>query len=341
MTYGMRSQFSRGIGCLLVCLAVSRVASAQLVAQQPGLGFGGLPATISVKLVPATVAPGDSVKIQVAVTLDVGFHTYDIVQSDMKDLATQLTVDLPDQLHAAGDWTGTPPDEKVEDQRSIFVHNSSPTWELELKVTADARAAEYKIPGKMRLIVCNDFGCLPPRTEKFELTLKVQGTPDSAADAAAITTTPSEVTREPITDDSPTNRSAPPLADETAGAALPTFTPKHVDFVIDNVWIALGAGLLAGLILNVMPCVLPVISLKIYGYVKQAGEDRRRIQAMGLSFCAGILFVFLIFGVLFAYAGQTWGALFQSDTFNVAMVAVLVGCALWMFEVFIFTVPGI
>jgi suppressor for copper-sensitivity B len=341
MTQGTRSHISRQMRCLLVWLSACGVAGAQQLSQQPRIGLGSYPAIVSAKLAPATAAPGDTVKVQVTATLDDGFHTYDIVQPDMKDVATQLTVELPDSLQVVGDWTGTAADERTENEKTIFVHYTSPTWELELKVAGDTAAGDYKIAGKIRLIVCSDFGCLPPKTERFELALNVLGAPNGNA-AAASTSNPAtaELKPELIAADSPSNQSTA-SADDTGGGALPTFTPKHVDFVIENVWIALGAGLLAGLILNVMPCVLPVISLKIYGYVKQAGQDRRRIQAMGLSFCAGILFVFLIFGALFAYAGQTWGALFQSDTFNVVMVAVLVGCALWMFEVFILTVPGV
>src|SRR5213080_5156056 len=36
-------------------------------------------------------------------------------------------------------------------------------------------------------------------------------------------------------------------------------------------------GFLGGLILNLMPCVLPVISLKIFGFIQQAGQSRRKV----------------------------------------------------------------
>ena len=59
--------------------------------------------------------------------------------------------------------------------------------------------------------------------------------------------------------------------------------------------------LLGGLILNLMPCVFPVIGLKIMGFVQQAGEDRRKIAIHGLVFTAGVLVSFwVISGLLFA-----------------------------------------
>ena len=47
-------------------------------------------------------------------------------------------------------------------------------------------------------------------------------------------------------------------------------------------------GFLGGLILNLMPCVLPVISLKIFGFVQHAGQSRKGIFQSGLFFAAGI-----------------------------------------------------
>ena len=57
----------------------------------------------------------------------------------------------------------------------------------------------------------------------------------------------------------------------------------------------LGGMFLGGLILNLMPCVFPVIGLKIMGFVQQAGEDRKKIILHGLIFVLGVL---LSFGVL-------------------------------------------
>ena len=61
-----------------------------------------------------------------------------------------------------------------------------------------------------------------------------------------------------------------------------------------GLWAALGGAFLGGMILNLMPCVFPVITLKIMGFVAQAGEDRKRILHHGLAFTAGVLVFFWI-----------------------------------------------
>src|SRR5204862_8070366 len=52
-------------------------------------------------------------------------------------------------------------------------------------------------------------------------------------------------------------------------------------------------GFIGGFILNLMPCVLPVISLKIFGFIQQAGQSRQKIFRSGLAFTAGIFAWFL------------------------------------------------
>ncbi|PYK06372.1 MAG: hypothetical protein DME66_04655, partial [Verrucomicrobia bacterium] len=57
-------------------------------------------------------------------------------------------------------------------------------------------------------------------------------------------------------------------------------------------------GFLGGIILNLMPCVLPVISLKIFGFIQQAGQSRQKILRSGLAFTTGIFVWFIALALL-------------------------------------------
>ena len=109
---------------------------------------------------------------------------------------------------------------------------------------------------------------------------------------------------------------------------------------------ALFSGFLGGMILNLMPCVLPVISLKIFGFISQAGESPAKILRHGLAFAAGIFLWFLGLGVLVIVlkaggAQVTWGAFqFQNPLFVVFLSAVVFLFALNLFGVFEITLPG-
>ncbi len=73
----------------------------------------------------------------------------------------------------------------------------------------------------------------------------------------------------------------------------------------------LFSAILGGMILNIMPCVLPVISLKIFSFVSEAHNDPKTIFRLGLVFALGILVSFWILaGVVVALksAGQQIGS---------------------------------
>ncbi|MEM9480554.1 MAG: protein-disulfide reductase DsbD domain-containing protein [Verrucomicrobiota bacterium] len=99
----------------------------------------------------------------------------------------------------------------------------------------------------------------------------------------------------------------------------------------------LWAAFLGGLILNLMPCVFPVIGLKIMGFVSQAGEDRKKIALHGVIFAVGVLLSFLVLAALF-YPIRTegWGFQMQKPWFVFGISALLLVVALNMAGVFEF-----
>ena len=103
-------------------------------------------------------------------------------------------------------------------------------------------------------------------------------------------------------------------------------------------------GFLGGFILNLMPCVLPVISLKIFGFVRHAGDSRRRILRSGLAFIAGIFAWFIglaLVLVALKSAGHelTWAVQFTNPYFVLVMSAVVLVFALNLFGVFEISLP--
>jgi thiol:disulfide interchange protein DsbD len=112
-----------------------------------------------------------------------------------------------------------------------------------------------------------------------------------------------------------------------------------------SLWVALFYGFVGGLILNLMPCVLPVISLKIFGFIKQAEDSRRSILLHGLAFGAGIFVWFLGLAAVIIFlksggAEVTWAFQFQNPWFNVAIGSVVFVFALNLVGVYEFVLPG-
>lgn len=110
-----------------------------------------------------------------------------------------------------------------------------------------------------------------------------------------------------------------------------------------------GAGLggtlllafVGGLILNLMPCVFPVLGIKILGFVNQAGHERGKIVAHGLVFTLGVLLSFWALAAVLAIlraggAELGWGFQLQSPAFVYALAVLLLVFALNMSGVFEF-----
>ena len=93
-----------------------------------------------------------------------------------------------------------------------------------------------------------------------------------------------------------------------------------------------------------MPCVLPVISLKIFGFINYAGKSRQHVFRSGLSFVAGIFVWFIGLALLLIAlksAGNQigWAVQFTNPYFVLAMCVVVFVFALNLFGVFEFTLP--
>lgn len=104
-------------------------------------------------------------------------------------------------------------------------------------------------------------------------------------------------------------------------------------------WTAVLFAFLGGLILNLMPCVLPVLSLKILGFVREASENPRSLWRHGLVFTAGVLVSFWILAALlfiFQATGRQigWGFQLQSPWFVGFLCAVFFIFALNLFGLF-------
>jgi thiol:disulfide interchange protein DsbD len=103
--------------------------------------------------------------------------------------------------------------------------------------------------------------------------------------------------------------------------------------------LALVFAFFGGILLNLMPCVFPILSLKILGATSQGGEDRARIRNQGMMFALGVVLAFLALGGLLIVlrAGGTqlgWGFQLQSPAFVALMAALLFAIGLNLMGVF-------
>ena len=109
-------------------------------------------------------------------------------------------------------------------------------------------------------------------------------------------------------------------------------------FEISSFGMAVLVGLLAGLLLNAMPCVLPVLTFKVSGLLLMGGtadkEGLRRFREHNLLFSAGVLTLFTVLGLLFGAADMMWGQLYQHESILLVLLVLVFLMGLSMLGVF-------
>jgi suppressor for copper-sensitivity B len=114
---------------------------------------------------------------------------------------------------------------------------------------------------------------------------------------------------------------------------------------LSTLFTILALALLGGFILNLMPCVLPVLSIKLLGVIEHGDGERGRVRLGFLMTAAGILFSFLVLaltalGLRSAGGAIGWGIQFQQPAFLVAMSLLLTLFACNMWGIFEIRLPG-
>jgi thiol:disulfide interchange protein len=253
---------------------------------------------------PAGTAPG---RLMITATIQPGWHIYSITQPPGGPLATKITVTPPPGVGLAGRFQASvAPQAKKDpafDNLMIETHEGTVTWYTPIEIAAGYDPAKLEIRGKINVQACDANSCVPPQDLPFLAKLGPGGA----------------------------------LPGETAGgspAAQPSQPPTR------SLWALLGLAFLGGLILNVMPCVLPVISLKILAFLEQAGESRGRVFALNVWYSLGLLSVFLVLAALAAGGRQAWGQQFTLPWFKVALTGLVFVMALSFLGVWEIPIPG-
>jgi len=105
---------------------------------------------------------------------------------------------------------------------------------------------------------------------------------------------------------------------------------------VTSLWWALLFAFGGGIILNIMPCVLPVIGLKILSFFEQAGQSRTKALMLNIWFTLGMLSVFLFL----AFLSLGLSVLFTFDLFGIIMACVVFVMALSLMDIWTLNVPG-
>jgi len=244
------------------------------------------PLKLQIALTPENAAAGDEVTLSIRMELKKGWHTFSQDHNpDNAGLPTKLTA-TPTGLVPINDGKFTP-DRKphratVETFEPVeqLTFEEEVTWTQKFRVADGVTAGEYGADGSIRYQVCKE-SCLPPKTVKFGLGTEAVAEPTVADDSSS----------EKV--DAVSRTDTPELIAEMAALYNAETAINFVTLgekIQTTLWTALFGAFVGGMILNLMPCVFPVLGLKVMGFVQLAGNDAKKIRLHGIAFTAGLVF---------------------------------------------------
>jgi suppressor for copper-sensitivity B len=286
------------------------------------------PSTWTVRLSPGNAAPGEKVTLSVTAKMVKGYHTFALDQDRRNfGLPTVIQEVAVSGLVPIATGKSFKPNREVEQHKFSGkvqrIHHDEVTWTRDYTVAASAKDDGYGVSGKVSFQICDANSCRPGR-----FTFALGTVSDTLSDSAPPTSAPNAKPTSTESSDSASvfdelNYREPGASSSNAGIA------QYLLFAF-----------LGGLILNVMPCVLPVIAIKVLSFVQQAGEDRGRIFLLNATYSLGVISVFMLLATLAVFAGTSWGGQFQSVEFLVAMSALVFVMGLSLLGVFEIPLPG-
>lgn len=295
------------------------------------------------------IVPGQPLKLAVKLQMKEGWHTY-YKEAGESGMPTNLSFELPPGFKAAEPkWE--PPHKFTESGITTYGYTGSTALSSTLSTPTDLKAGStVKLTVKVRWLACQDM-CVPGKAV-LSLILPV------VTDANQVKSLNADLFAKTFFD-GPAAEAASVLDKAAAGSGEqakkkdPDQKPSSVKSILDrNLEIQGSSGsehslpayfafaFLGGFILNFMPCVLPVISIKLFSLIKQAGENPKQVFHLGLIFSAGIIASFLALALIviaLKSSGEKigWGFQFQYPVFVFAMACFITLFALSMFGVFL------
>lgn len=269
-----------------------------------------------------------------------GWHSYSLTQPPGGPLKTKIKLSPSTDYHTLGDFKPHPKPE-VHEYKEIWPgliveeHSGRVTWSAPIEFTAGVDTANLNITGAVNAQICAKE-CLPPQDYRFTARQR-QPSPNDPQGAAPGLRDSSQ--------DTPSDAPTPAAALVASGGFDETQVSQNVEST-SSLPVVLLSAFFGGMILNLMPCVFPIIGLKILSFVEQSHHDRRRLLVLNLWYSAGVVFVFIALALIAIALRSFLGLDFKYGSQNaiqgyaVGMAAIMFVMGLSMLGVWEIPIPG-
>lgn len=328
----------------------------------------------------AATRPGESLTLRIQANPDFGYHVYH-VEADKKEtnFHTCLVVDEANGLRFGMPTTSSEVTKQVVPGVATpnYFHEGEAVWEIPVTVPADAKPGAMTFSGLVGFQACNDRECDQPLAFRFRGSVAVGDANTATPMACELTSIKfAEVAKSPVrltwfnanANSNTTENGAPVVPLPQVPKATPpdpssAMPPNPTEFATSDLdqeepqfgsegeekqstWYVFLLAIAGGFCLNFMPCVLPVIGLKVMSFMQESDGSNARFAWLNVCYVLGIISIMMLFGgatvIAKSYYGVTvsWGEHFGHPTFRLSMLILIFTMALSFLGVWEIPIPG-
>lgn len=281
--------------------------------------------------------PGDRAVAAVIVDIPPGFHSQSHTPTSDSYIPLVVKPESAGSINAGDPVYPPGVDENYPALGKLNVYEGRVVIYVPIETAPDAKPGDAEVNGTITYQICNDEACfMPQRNKPWSIKTKIV---PPGTDVKKV----SEDLFKAYNYGLGNPATAPPKA---AATNPPTSRPSEMTVIGGDegknwsVWTAFGAAFVAGLLFNVMPCVLPVLPLKAVGFYEVSQHHRAKAFSYGLVFSLGLIAVFAILAMLvLVLRVVSWGELFSKGWFVWSVVTILVAMAMGTFGFFTTGLP--
>lgn len=263
------------------------------------------------------IEAGGSFELVAEFEIPQGEYIYANEGSDI-GLPTEVELKLPEGF-TADKFAYPKPEEKLEDGQKILFYPKSFKISARVKAPRNLPKASAQIEANASWLVCGEL-CIPGgATSKISLNISKPEEPSDKGEADANRENVAPTIEIPKTSNGSENVA---LSSETPKSSgdFENVAPPSAPADSSPIWLAVFGAFLGGMILNLMPCVFPVISLKILSFAKDADKSRIIALKNALYYSLGIVLSFVFLALLLIWLKSLghelgWGFQLQEPMF--------------------------
>jgi len=334
----MRRRFGIGdtlrtlcLGIGLAALLASPLAARSAHAQESATGSPAAAQLLKVSAAPVVVTAGSRAEVVVHLSLAKGWHVNANPPALDYNIPTEVSLTAAHGITAGAPSYPAGQKEKFEfEDTPLLVYTDAA--DVRVPITVAANATSGTLQGKVRFQACDNQVCLAPSSVDFKVQVTVTGGAAVATSESAPASDSIAVTEATPPATTTSTMSAPPAA---SGGAASSRTRGQLEQALEKGgfgwWLALFLG---GLLLNLTPCVFPMLGVTVSIFGARAKEPLPKVFATAVLYVLGICVTYTVLGVVAALTGGLFGSALQSVWVNIVLGGLMLVLSLSMFGLY-------